>query len=464
MLFDSLEFFTFFGIVLLLYWQLPRRHQNFMLLGASYLFYGWWNWRYLALLLGSSLADFAASHLIARSRSHHAKRAWLIAALVVNFGVLFVFKYFDFFVDSSARLLSSVGLTVSPRTLRLALPVGISFLTFQEMGYTVDVYRNQIKPARSLWTYLLFVSYFPHLVAGPIQRSGHLLGQLERTRSVSAERVYSGLVLMLWGLFKKVAVADNLGPYVDAVYANPERHSGLSLAFATYLFAFQIYCDFCGYSDMAVGMSRILGIDLIYNFRTPYLATGLREFWRRWHISLSTWFRDYMYIPLGGNQCSRRRDAFNIMVVFLVSGLWHGANWTFVIWGALHGAYLVCERFLAGRPSHPRGIARWLRIAATFNLVTLAWIFFRANSVQQAFQVLRGLGRGGALFWDPLVANGLVGLAILAIVEVAKEPLQSDEWFVRRPAWAQLAASVTLFFSLLLFGSQHGAQFIYFQF
>ena len=218
MLFDSLEFFTFFGIVLLLYWQLPRRHQNFMLLGASYLFYGWWNWRYLALLLGSSLADFAASHLIARSRSHHAKRAWLIAALVVNFGVLFVFKYFDFFVDSSARLLSSVGLTVSPRTLRLALPVGISFLTFQEMGYTVDVYRNQIKPARSLWTYLLFVSYFPHLVAGPIQRSGHLLGQLERTRSVSAERVYSGLVLMLWGLFKKVAVADNLGPYVDAVY------------------------------------------------------------------------------------------------------------------------------------------------------------------------------------------------------------------------------------------------------
>jgi D-alanyl-lipoteichoic acid acyltransferase DltB (MBOAT superfamily) len=345
------------------------------------------------------------------------------------------------------------------------LPVGISFLTFQEMGYTVDVYRRQMRAAPSLLDYLLFVSYFPHLVAGPIQRSSHLLRQLQSPRMPTAQGVYSGALLILWGLFKKVVVADNLAPYVDAVYAHPAHHSGPTLAFATYLFAFQIYCDFCGYSEMAVGMARIMGIDLIFNFRAPYLSPNIKEFWRRWHISLSTWFRDYLYIPLGGNRVGPARDVVNIMVVFLVSGLWHGANWTFVVWGGLHGVYLAVYRLFGGTPTRRTSpFRRLVSTIITFQLVVLAWVFFRASSMSAALSVLHGFFRPGPFFFDPVLPNGLVPLFLLIGVELLIEPETFDEWVLKRAGWLHVPVAVGLAYAIVLFAAQQGAQFIYFQF
>jgi alginate O-acetyltransferase complex protein AlgI len=464
MLFNSVEFALFLAFVLLVYPRLAHQRQNSFLLVASYIFYAFWNWKYVVLLFGTSVVDFAASHLIARAEGAARRRLWLVGALATNLGVLFTFKYYDFFAVEISRTLASVaGVHVEPTLLRLGLPVGISFLTFQEMGYTIDVYRREMAPARSLRDYLLFVSYFPHLVAGPIQRSAHLLRQLEQPRAPRVDQIHSGVILLLCGLFRKVVVADNLAPYIDAIFNKPDHNSGKSLLFATYLFAFQIYCDFAGYSEMAVGMSRLLGIELIYNFRSPYLASDFRDFWRRWHVSLSTWFRDYVFIPLGGSRLGLRRELLNLFLVFLVSGLWHGANWTFVVWGALHGGYLALQRVaLRKRPTGSLG--RFVSWFVTFNLVVVAWVFFRATSVTHAWVILRGFAHPGPLYWYPPLASGLIGLALMTAGEVAARGGPIDAWVVCRRPPLQLAICLTMVFALLLLGVRAGAQFIYFQF
>ncbi len=465
MIFSSVDFFVFFLAVLLVYRLLPHRAQNVMLLAASYLFYGWWDWRFLGLILLSSLTDSLAARRIAASDRPGTRRAWLVGSLAVNLGVLGLFKYFNFFMDTAAVLLAALGFEPHLPTLRLVLPVGISFFTFQSMSYTLDVYRRET-PVVSTFHHLLFVAFFPQLVAGPIERHGHMVGQLVRPRRVTSEGVFRGVMLILWGLFKKVALADNLAPYVDAVYANATVHSGATVALATYLFAFQIYCDFSGYSDMAVGMGRLMGVDFMFNFRAPYLARDVQEFWRRWHISLSTWFRDYLYLPLGGSRVSALRQHLNVMIVFVVSGLWHGASWSFVVWGALHGLYLVGWRLLGGRgPGREAGGARRaLEILVTFHLVTFAWIFFRAGSWDHALQVIGAFGRPGGLFLDPLLGNAAIPLALLAAVEIAKDPRHLDEWLAGRPRGFSLGVGLAVAMLTVLFAAQQGLQFIYFQF
>jgi alginate O-acetyltransferase complex protein AlgI len=480
-LFSSLDFAVFFAIVLAVYPLLGRRAQNGYLLVLSYVFYGWWDWRYLGLILASSTVDFLASRGIVTSSSDAAKKRWLVASLLFNLGVLGFFKYFGFFVESAGDALTAVGFDPHLPVLQIVLPVGISFFTFQSMSYTLDVYLGRTKPTDRYFEYLLFVAFFPQLVAGPIERSSHLLGQIQRDRVMRPQAVWLGLMLIVWGLFKKVVVADNLAIYVDAVYGNVDEHGGLSLLLSTWLFAFQIYCDFSGYSDMAIGIAGILGFDLMTNFRTPYFAADIQEFWRRWHISLSTWFRDYLYVPLGGNRVPLPRRLLNTMIVFVVSGFWHGANWTFVIWGALHGLYLAVRQLrielLPGAAAAPRGAAglvdrpapslasRAAGVFVTFQLVCLGWVFFRAKSVGEAWEVLATIATTpGTLFVDPALANGLFALVLLLGVELMMGYRRFDEWLAERAAAVQIGVLTLLCVTVTAFAVQAGTRFIYFAF
>ena len=465
MLFNSLDFVLLLGTVLALYGFLDRRRQNLLLLAASYTFYGFWNWRFLALVFVAAVVDYTAGRGIAAATTPRGRRAWVICSIAFNLGILAWFKYLGFFLESAVALLQSLGVSANVPMLEIVLPVGISFFTFQSMSYIFDVYRGRVPATKSLPDYLLYVSFFPQLAAGPIERAERLLVQFQNDRKVTADRVYSGLLLLLWGLFKKVAVADNLGVYVDAVYNNHDHHGGLSLLFATYLFSFQIYCDFSGYCDMAVGMARLLGLDLMTNFKTPYFSESPQEFWRRWHIALSTWFRDYVYIPLGGGRGTTLHVCAVTMVVFLASGLWHGAHWRFVIWGGLHGLYLISQRLLGVARSPTSRALRGLRIFLTFQLVALAWIFFRANDAGEAFAVITTIATNpGELFFPRAVVNGLVCLSLLLLIESATQPRYFDEWLVERRPSTQLVLATGLLFAVVLLGQQRGAVFIYFQF
>lgn len=465
MLFNSLDFVLLLGTVLALYGFLDRRRQNYLLIVASYVFYGFWNWRFLALVFAAGLVDYTAGRGIAAAKTPRGRRAWVICSIAFNLGILAYFKYLGFFLESAVELLRFLGVSASVPVLEIVLPVGISFFTFQSMSYIFDVYRRKVPAVTSFPDYLLYVSFFPQLAAGPIERADHLLVQFQRDRKVTADWFYRGLLLLLWGLFKKVGVADNLGVYVDAVYNNSAEHGGLSLLLATYLFAFQIYCDFSGYSDMAVGMARLLGLDMMKNFKMPYFSESPQEFWRRWHVSLSTWFRDYVYIPLGGNRGSALHVVGATMIVFLASGLWHGANWKFVVWGGLHGVYLIAQRQLGVARSPASGARRWLRIFVTFQLVALAWVFFRASSVSEALTALATIATDpGELFFSREMVNGLVCLALLVAIEGIVQPRYFDEWLVERRPATQLAFAVVVLFAIVLLGQQQGGQFIYFQF
>lgn len=468
MLFNSLDFAVFFAVVLLVYSRLGFRGQNLWLLAASYFFYGSWNWRFLGLLVGSALVDYFVGLRIAASGDNQRKRrAWLAVSITFNLGVLAYFKYLNFFIDSAVSFLTALGFTAHTSTLSIILPAGISFFLFQSMSYAIDLYRRETAVITHLPDYLLYTAFFPNMLAGPIERPSHLSGQLRAPRVVTPEGVSSGLFLMVWGLFKKVAVADNLAPYVDAVYGNASAHSAPTLWLATYVFAFQIYCDFSGYSDMAIGMARVLGIDLIRNFRTPYFARNVQEFWRRWHISLSTWFRDYVYMPLGGSKNGVRRTWINTMAVFLVSGLWHGANWTFVIWGGLHGLYLTAHRALTARATKHDwpAVPPLVGVLLTFNLVSLAWVFFRAGSLDQALTIIiRMFAAPGRLFWDSSLVSGLIALALLLAAELRIEPQFPDTRIAEHRLAVRVAVTVALITSVLFLGAKVGAQFIYFQF
>ncbi len=406
MLFNSLTFLVFFVVVVALYWALPHRVRWALLLVASYVFYGCWNPAYLVLLFGLTASTYFFSFLISSSKGMR-RKLMLVASILVSFGSLVYFKYLDLFGQSANGLFALFGVDLGIPMFNILLPIGISFQTFQNVGYLIDVYRGKITAEKNFLRYALFISYFPQLVAGPIERASNLMPQLSKEHSFCYSETALGLRMMLVGFFKKVAVADTIAIYVDVVYENVSGggFEGPALVFATFLFAFQIYCDFSGYSDIAIGASKVFGIDLMTNFRSPYLSRNPQEFWRRWHISLSTWFQDYVYIPLGGSRVKVPRYVLNILITFTVSGLWHGASWNFVIWGAFHGilvaSYVLLHRFgksifkgkTVKRPgAHAVGVV--LSVVATFVLVDIGWIFFRADTLADAWFVLSNLTTG----------------------------------------------------------------------
>jgi alginate O-acetyltransferase complex protein AlgI len=468
-LFNSIPFLLFLPTVLLCVTVLPRAWRNRFLLVASYFFYGCWDWRFLGLILLTTVVDYAVGLALHATADARRRRWYLACSICINLGVLGFFKYYNFFVGSAVGLLESLGLHASTATLSIILPVGISFYTFQSMSYAIDIYRREIEPCTNFWDYALYVSYFPQLVAGPIERAAHLLPQILQPARVTMERVNIGLMLILLGLAKKVLIADAVAEEVERIFANPAEMSSGMLLRGAYLFAFQIYGDFSGYSDIARGVSELLGIRLMINFNQPYLSQSVTEFWRRWHISLSSWLRDYLYVPLGGNRHGEWGTYRNLMLTMLIGGLWHGANWTFVIWGGLNGAYLAVERRLgigrgaATTVSNP-GLYWARRVALTvltFHLITLTWIFFRAASVSLAFDYVAGI-----LQLTHLSAVGflpfIVGAAVLAI-DVPQNASGDHVIFLRAPWWVQSPAYATASLAMLLYGGKE-VPFIYFQF
>lgn len=396
MLFNSCTFLIFIIIVLCCYYSLSWKSQNIFLLVASYIFYGWWDWRFLSLLAISTIVDFSCGKKIASSENSKTRKMFLMVSLCTNLGILGFFKYFNFFSQNIHNVLSLVGLKADFPLLEILLPIGISFYTFQSMAYTIDIYRRFETPCNNFCDFALYVSFFPQLVAGPIERSVHLLPQFQSRRKVTPNAFYSGCQLILMGYFKKILIADAAAPLVNKIFDNITSAGTVELILGVYLFALQIYGDFAGYTDIARGVSRLFGINLCLNFKQPYLATSITEFWRRWHISLSSWLRDYLYIPLGGNRHGTIKTYRNIMLTMLLGGLWHGASWKFVIWGGLHGLYLSFHKFLLkGKKlkctAKPRkgSFVQWsLKVFLTFNLVCLTWIFFRAESLSSAIDFI----------------------------------------------------------------------------
>jgi alginate O-acetyltransferase complex protein AlgI len=464
--FPTIEFAAFFVVVFVLSWALmphPRAWRPFILV-ASYVFYGWVDWRWVLLLIASSVVNTVAARVIARSPSQIARKRALIVAIVFDLGLLCTFKYLGFFVSEVDDFLDSLGLGSPLPLVQIVLPIGISFFTFQAISYVVDVYRGETRAA-SLMDVAILQAFFPHLVAGPIVRANELLPQLRTPRDPRQVLAGPGLFLVAGGLVKKTVVADELARrVVDPVYSDPSAHSGGEILLAFYAFAAQIYCDFSGYTDMAIGIALLLGFQLPQNFNRPYMALSLQEFWRRWHMTLSRWLRDYLYIPLGGNRDGPRRTYRNIMITMLLGGLWHGASFTFVIWGGIHGGALSVERW--AREHYPRfRMPTWAAWFVTFNVVCVAWVFFRAPNLDIAFQVLGGLGLSGP---SPLVTLPMVFL-VLAAIGVQALPSgwwrQGEAWIVARPVAAQgVAFGLVILIADAAVGQQGVAPFIYFQF
>jgi alginate O-acetyltransferase complex protein AlgI len=395
MLFNSIEFLLFLPTVFFLYWFVFKnqlRAQNVLLLVASYIFYGWWDWRFLSLIVASTFLDYFVALAIQKSDNPIKRKYLLGLSLLGNLGMLGFFKYYNFFVSSWIDAWSSVGFTMEASTLNIILPVGISFYTFQTLSYTIDVYRKEMSPTKSFIDFAAFVTFFPQLVAGPIERASHLLPQFYKNRTFDYQNAVDGVKLIIWGMFKKVVVADNCAFFVNKIFENPEAYSSGELFVGMVFFAFQIYGDFSGYSDIAIGLSKLFGFDLMVNFKFPYFSRDIAEFWRRWHISLSTWFRDYIYIPLGGSKGSQGFQIRNVMIIFLVSGFWHGANWTYVVWGLFHALmFLPLLLFNVNRSHLITKSYGWLdfaKIGVTFLVVCIGWVFFRADSIANAFQYL----------------------------------------------------------------------------
>jgi alginate O-acetyltransferase complex protein AlgI len=467
MLFNSWSFPPFVAIVLALYYLMSRRGQNAMLLVASYFFYACWDWRFLGLLVLSTSADWTLANLIKRDPTRQGAKRWVAASVALNLCFLGFFKYFNFFVDSADALLNSLGAPGFGRHLSVVLPVGISFYTFQSISYIVDVYRGDVEPARDPIDYALFVAFFPHLVAGPIMHSRDLLPQMQNPRHTTGEQVRAGLWLMLWGFFKKMVVSDNLASLVDSVYGAPAATGGHVLL-ATYAFAYQIYCDFSGYTDIARGAAKLMGFELMLNFNRPYLAVNPSDFWRRWHISLSTWLRDYLYIPLGGNRGGRLLTYRNLMVTMLLGGLWHGAAWNFVLWGFFHGVLLIGHRLVEEWRLWPfeGRLARLFSRVVMFHLVCYGWLLFRATSFTQIRAFTRSLLLGlGGLAMPTASATTLISLAAMvwAIdvwVRNADDPSRTPGWQRGLGAFACAVLGVAIV-TLTPPGTR---SFIYFQF
>jgi alginate O-acetyltransferase complex protein AlgI len=490
MMFNSISFLVFFTATAILFFLIPHRWRWLLLLAASYLFYGYGRPGYLGLIMATTWVSFwFAKHIQAADRRRK-KRLQLGLCVGFNLFILFLFKYFNFFSDSMQSLFNAIHATVPIPHVDLLLPLGLSFYTLRIIGYLIDVYRNDIEAERHLGIFSVYVAFFPQLIAGPIERSPHLLPQFYREQRFDYGKFREGFSFMLWGFFMKLVIADRIAVYVNAIFNNPQLYTGGHCLLAAYLFTFQIYCDFAGYSMIAIGVSRIFGYDIVENFRHPYFSQSLQEFWTRWHISLSTWFRDYLYIPLGGNRVPMLRHQANLGIVFLVSGLWHGANWTFLIWGGLHGLGLIFgqitstfrKRFLEGIVLTPYNrIAALFKVVITFHLVCMAWIFFRADSVPHAWSFIRNLPRGWRLdlnylgsvilpFTDDNSAisvflTSLFFIALMLVVDFIDETGNRrivDLW--RNSSSFNILCLITLALAILFFGEFKSGSFIYSKF
>lgn len=474
MLFNSMAYGIFLPTVFIIYWLIPNKFRWILLLVSSYYFYMSWNPGYIILILGTTVVSYTAGILMERSNSQTYKKAVLIAALIICLGVLGVFKYFNFFSDSFVSLLSRFAIQVHPVTLKLLLPVGISFYTFQTLSYAIDVYRGDIKACRNFGVYAAFISFFPQLVAGPIERASNLLPQITSEKKFDYDDAAYGLKLMVWGFFKKLVIADVASTYADTAFANIESCTGLDLFLGVVFFSFQIYCDFSGYSDIAIGSARLLGIRLMKNFASPFLSTSVREVWTRWHISLSSWFRDYVYIPLGGSRCSKLRRDFNLLVTFLLSGLWHGANWTYVLWGGVNGAAQIVEEKLFGK-NKPKGIRAVIAWFGTSLFWLFSVIFFRANSVSDAFLYIKRFAwclrrpsqfKQTALGFDmPESKYCIFFMIILMIYDYASLKTDVIKWISSRKKGIRWAVYLIMIWVILAFMPPVAtSEFVYFQF
>lgn len=472
MLFNSLVFAVFLPAVFALYWACQRhlRAQNVVLIAAGFLFYGWWDWRFLLLLMATSMTDYLVALAIGLTQRPSRKKALLGISLVGNLGTLGVFKYFDFFSVQLAELLARFGIESDPIVLGVILPVGISFYTFQALSYTIDVYRGRIAPVRDLTAFMAFISFFPQLCAGPIERASNMLPQFQRQRAFDAAFATDGMRQMLWGFFKKSVVADGCAPVVNAIFDDPGDHSSSTLVWGAFLFAFQIYCDFSGYTDIALGTARLFGFTLMRNFAFPYFSRDIAEFWRRWHISLSTWFRDYVYIPLGGSIGGTWIAVRNTMAVFLLSGFWHGANWTFIAWGGIN-ALLFLPLLLRGshrKHAAKEDLAGWHdlpAIAFTFTCTCVAWVFFRADSIGEAVSYLRLAATPTLLYWPDLFDAWLLAvIGFLVTVEWIQRGRAHGLEVAHLPAWFRRTSYSVVFLLIFFLGRFTKAEFIYFQF
>jgi alginate O-acetyltransferase complex protein AlgI len=476
MLFNSFHFVFFFIVVTTTYFLIPHKFRWILLLASSCYFYMAFIPIYIFILAFTIVIDYFAGIWLEKSNGK-IRKYYLIASIIANIGVLAIFKYYNFLNNNLSELLKSIGYSNIIPNLSIILPIGLSFHTFQAMSYTIEVYRRNQKAERNFGIYALYVMFYPQLVAGPIERPQNLIHQFYEKHNLEYERVVEGLKLMLWGLFMKIVIADRLGIYVNAVYNNAEQHNGITLLVATVFFAFQIYCDFAGYSNIAIGAAKVMGFNLMTNFKRPYFSTSISEFWKRWHISLSSWFKDYLYISLGGNRVSVPRWYFNLLIVFIISGLWHGANWTFIIWGGLNGFYLVFavvtdkvrkrvnNAILLDRIP---AVHKLLQIGVTFALACFAWVFFRSSSTKLAFGIIsKMLVLEGPFYIGEIqqLLYGISAIAFLLIIEYRREvhdsgplPFKTQHWF------KELLAYGSLLIIILLIGVFDGGQFIYFQF
>ena len=476
MLFNSFEFLVFFLVVIVTYFSLPHRFRWLLLLVSSYFFYGYWEPKYLIIILGSTIIDFTLGKLIFQSGTKKRKRLYLYLSLFSNLSVLFFFKYFNFFFDNISPVIQLVDEGYTFSALDIILPVGISFYTFQTLSYSIDIYNGKIKePERNFGIFALFVSFFPQLVAGPIERASHLLPQFHEKMKFDLIRFKNGLTLILWGLFKKIVIADRLALIVNEIYNNPVDYHGLTVVVGTVFFAVQIYCDFSGYSDIAIGIARMLGFDFMKNFNAPYFSKSISEFWNRWHISLSTWFRDYVYIPLGGSRVVKWRWYYNLFITFLISGFWHGAEWTFILWGVFHGFLLIGETFFKIQRTNTLIIV--LQNFKTIILVCFGWVLFRANSMEDAVYVFLEIFSFDNYELSQLspyivpVSKNLVfssdfmlaylGVAVLFVFEYL---FLVKKLFYKLPFWIKSSMYIGVVICILLFGTFGKNEFIYFQF
>lgn len=478
MLFNSLDFAIFLPIVFLLYWFVFNKNlkrQNLLVVVASFVFYGWWDWRFLFLILLSILTDYFIGILLGKSESPSRRKLLLVVSIFINLGLLGFFKYYNFFIENFVDAFSLFGIKFQAHTLNIVLPVGISFYTFQTMSYTIDVYRKQFEPTKDFIAFSAFVSFFPLLVAGPIERAKNLLPQFYFRRNFDYQKAVDGSRQILWGFFKKIVIADNCAYYANEIFANSADHSGSTLLVGALFFTFQIYCDFSGYSDIAIGVSRLFGFNAMKNFSFPYFSRDIAEFWRRWHISLSTWFRDYLYIPLGGSKGSTLFKIRNTFIIFIVSGFWHGANWTFIIWGFLNAAYFLPLLLRNKNRQHLDIVAKGkllpnikegFAMLITFSLTVLAWIFFRAENLGHAISYLSGIF-SDTLFTIPEIRPRNLLFVIIGFVTI--------EWFGRENEYAieKLGLNWNRFFRiafyyiillLIFWFSGREQEFIYFQF
>ncbi len=478
MLFNSLEFAIFLPIVFMLYWFVTNHNlklQNLLIVASSFVFYGWWDWRFLLLLMFSASIDYFVGIALGKEEDAKKRKLLLWISISVNLGLLGFFKYYNFFAESFADAFTLFGQKLNVSSLKIVLPVGISFYTFQALSYSIDVYRKKLEPTHDVVAYFAFISFFPQLVAGPIERATHLLPQFYSKRTFDYAKAVDGMRQILWGLFKKIVIADNCAVYANRIFDNYTDYSGSTLLMGAIFFAFQIYCDFSGYSDIAIGTSRLFGFSLMRNFAFPYFSRDIAEFWRRWHISLSTWFRDYLYLPLGGSRGGTAMKVRNTFVIFLVSGFWHGANWTFLAWGLLNALYFLPLLLLNQNRLNTNTVAEgillpspkeFLQIGVTFFLTTIAWVFFRARSIDVAFAILKEIFSSSLL---SIPAVHPLSTLILLILFILIEWLQRNKQHalqlegIKIPRAVRWSAYYTIIIIIVLFGGQQ-QEFIYFQF